>query len=109
MKELKGHQKNYLRGLAHSLRPVVLIGQGGLQDPVIKAIDEALEIHELIKIKFNEHKEKESKKDMALTIENNTNSQIVGIVGHTIIFFRQNIDPEKQKINFPKQSKNNKN
>lgn len=50
MKELKGHQKNYLRGLAHSLRPVVLIGQGGIQPPVIKAIDEALEIHELIKI-----------------------------------------------------------
>jgi len=28
MKELKGYQKKYLRGLAHSLKPVVLIGQG---------------------------------------------------------------------------------
>ena len=109
MKELKGHQRKYLKGLAHSLKPVVLIGQGGLQDPVIKAIDEALAIHELIKIKFNEHKGKESKKDIAVIIENSTNSQIVGIVGHTIIFFRQNIDPEKQKIIFPKRSKNNKN
>ncbi len=104
MKELKGHQKKYLRGLAHSLKPVVLIGQGGIQGPVIKVIDEALAIHELIKIKFNEHKKKESKKEMAATIENSTNSQMVGIVGHTIILFRQNIDPEKRKINFPKQS-----
>jgi len=39
MKELKGHQRKYLKGLAHRLKPVVLIGQGGLQDPVIKAID----------------------------------------------------------------------
>ena len=106
MKKLNGQQKKYLRGMAHKLKPVVLIGQGGLPGPVIKTIDEALAAHELIKVKFNAHKEKESKKDMAMTIENSTHSQLVGIVGHTIIFFRQNIDPEKQKIHFPQRSDN---
>ena len=104
MENLKGYQKKYLRGLAHSLKPVVLIGQGGLQKPVVKAIDDALKIHELIKIKFNEYKEKEIKKNMAGTIESRTRSHMVGIVGHTAIFFRQNPDPEKRKIDLPKRS-----
>ena len=62
MQELKGSQKKYLRGLAHSLNPVVTIGRGGLSRQVIRSIDEALETHELIKIKFQEFKEKEQKK-----------------------------------------------
>ena len=48
MKKLNGQQKKYLRGMAHKLKPVVLIGQGGLPGPVIKTIDEALAAHELI-------------------------------------------------------------
>jgi RNA-binding protein len=102
MKELKGYQKKHLRGLAHSLKPVVLIGQGGLTDPVLKAIEEALEIHELIKIKFNEHKDKKSKNDMAGIIEKTSGCERVGNIGHTMIFFRQKSDPEKRKINLPK-------
>jgi RNA-binding protein len=102
MKELKGYQKKYLRGLAHSLKPVVLIGQGGLTDPVLKAIEEALEIHELIKIRFNEHKDKKSKEDMAAIIKKTSECERVGNIGHTMIFFRQNSDPEKRKITIPK-------
>ena len=102
MAELKGSQKKYLRGLAHSLKPIVLIGQGGLTDNVLKAIEEALGIHELIKIKFNEYKDKKSKKDMATIIEKASECELAGNIGHTAIFFRQNSDPEKRKITIPK-------
>ena len=102
MKELKGYQKKYLRGLAHSLKPVVLIGQGGLTDPVLKAIEEALEIHELIKIRFNEAKDKKSKKNMATIIEKTSRCELAGNIGHTTIFYRQNSDPQKRKITIPK-------
>jgi len=102
MKKLKGHQKKYLRSLAHSLKPVVLIGQGGLTDPVLKTIEEALEIHELIKIRFNEHKDKKSKDNMATVIEKTSGCERVGNIGHTMTFFCQNSDPEKRKITIPK-------
>ena len=99
MKELMGYQKKYLRGLAHSMKPLVQIGQGGLTDKVIKAIDEALNTHELVKIKLNEHKE--YKKELFAKVEQGTGCELAGIIGHTAILFRQNSDPEKQKINIP--------
>ena len=61
MTALKGFQKKYLRGLAHGLKPVVQIGKEGITEGVIRAVDEGLFRHELIKIKFNDFKEKEQK------------------------------------------------
>jgi RNA-binding protein len=44
-------QRQTLKGLAHPLSPVVLIGDKGLTEAVIKETDHALKAHELIKIK----------------------------------------------------------
>ena len=57
MNKLKGFEKKYLRGLAHGMKPVVLVGQKGLTDELIKSTNQALDTHELIKIKFIEFKE----------------------------------------------------
>ncbi len=101
MKKLEGFQKKYLRGRAHPLKPIVFIGQKGLIDAVVRAIVEALEKHELIKIKFNEFKEKSQKQEMAGLIEKKTHSEMIGMIGHTAIFFRQHPDSEKRKIRIP--------
>ena len=61
MTALKGFQKKHLRGLAHGLKPIVQIGKEGITEGVIRAVDEGLLQHELIKIKFNDFKEKEQK------------------------------------------------
>ena len=61
MEKLKGYQKKYLKGLVHSMKPVVFVGQKGLSPAVTKAVDESLEKHELIKIKFVDFKEKGQK------------------------------------------------
>ncbi len=98
---LKGYQKKFLRGLAHSLKPVVIIGQGGLSDTVIRSVDEALNSHELIKVKFNEFKEKDQKIDITERIEKKTGCKIAGMIGHTAIFYRKHTDPGKRKINVP--------
>ncbi len=47
---LNNKQKQYLKGLAHSLKPVVLLGQHGLTEGVLAEIDLALNHHELIKV-----------------------------------------------------------
>lgn len=96
MKKLTGTQRKYLRGIAHSLRPSVLIGYEGLSTSVIKTVDKALNDHELIKIKFN--KFKEEKDTYCVNIESATNSEMVGLIGNVAIFYRQQADPEKRKI-----------
>ena len=63
MEKLKGYQKKYLRGLVHGMKPLVFVGQKGLSSTVIQAVDESLEKHELVKVKFSDFKEKGQKKE----------------------------------------------
>jgi RNA-binding protein len=101
MDDLNGYQRKYLRGLAHNLKPAIIIGQKGITEPVIREIKEALDKHELIKIKFVDFKEKEQKKEIVSIIEKKTNSLIVGMIGHITIFYRQHTNPDKRKISIP--------
>lgn len=102
MTALKGFQKKHLKGLAHSLKPVVQIGKEGMTEGVIRAVDEGLLCHELIKIKFTEAKDKEQKEAFICEIEIKTGSQRVGMIGHTAILYRPQADPEKRKIALPR-------
>jgi len=102
VEKLKGYQKKYLKGLVHSMKPLVFVGQKGLSPTVTKAVDESLEKHELIKVKFIDFKEKGQKKEIIGVIEKETESELVGMIGHIAIFYRQQRDPEKRKIIVPK-------
>ena len=99
--ELTGRQRKYLRGLAHSLKPIVLIGQMGLTDAVAKALDDALNTHELVKIKFNEDKDKAFKRRTIGYLEKTTGAVAVGMIGHTSIFYRPHPDKDKRNIVIP--------
>ena len=96
---LKGSERKYLRGLAHPLKPVVHVGKTGLTPNVLAAIDEALEHHELIKIRFQDFKDQ--KREFAETIAQESRSEVVGTVGHIVMFYRQQPDPEKREIRIP--------
>lgn len=93
---LKGSQKKKLKALAHSLQPVVLIGQRGLTKEVLLELDHSLERHELIKVRFLEFK---SEKDaLSEQIQNQLSADLVSIIGHVAVFYRKNPDPDKRKI-----------
>ncbi len=84
------------------MKPVVFIGQKGTTDSLVLALDEAFKTHELIKVKFVEFKEKDQKKEIVEFIETKSRCRLCGIIGHTAVFFRQNADPEKRKIDLSK-------
>ena len=90
-----------MRGLAHGLKPVVFVGQKGVTAALGKAINEALDTHELIKIKFVEFKEKAHKAAITERIEAEAGATLAGLIGHTAIFYRAHRDPEKRKIHIP--------
>ena len=99
MNNLSSSQRSYLRSQAHHLEPVVLIGKHGITDGTIQSIDRVLEARELIKIKFREFKDE--KLSLSEKITKLTNSQVVGVIGHTVIIFRQNPDSDKRQIHIP--------
>jgi len=107
MEPLKGCQKKLLKKLAHGLKPVVFIGQKGLSDSLIGSIHDALDTHELIKVKFIEFKEKKQKAGLASTIQDETGCRLVDIIGHIAILYRQHADPEKRKIQLPRRGSPN--
>jgi RNA-binding protein len=100
--KLKGYQKKYLKGLAHGIKPLVFVGQKGLSSTVSQAIDESLATHELIKVKFVDFKDKDQKEEIADAIEQETASELVGMIGHVAIFYREQPDPGKRRIEVPK-------
>jgi len=100
MGELKGSQRKYLRGAAHSYKPLVQIGKEGLSESVLDAIDTALEAHELIKVKIVA--ERDQREQFVPVIEERLGCECVGTVGRMAILYRKHPDPEKRKIAFPK-------
>ncbi|MGH8681433.1 MAG: YhbY family RNA-binding protein [Burkholderiales bacterium] len=50
-KQLTTPERQALKGRAHRLRPVVLVGADGLTPPVVAEVDRALQAHALIKIR----------------------------------------------------------
>ncbi|PIE31693.1 ribosome assembly RNA-binding protein YhbY [candidate division KSB3 bacterium] len=99
MEKRKGSVRKYLRGLAHHLKPVVYVGQKGLTENFFGAANQALDEHELIKIKFTRFKHE--KKELAKEIEQQTRSEMVGLIGNIAIFYRQHHDEEKRSIQLP--------
>ncbi|MGB0134773.1 ribosome assembly RNA-binding protein YhbY [Dokdonella sp.] len=86
---LTSFQKRYLRGLAHSLSPVVMLGQKGVTANVIAELAQALDHHELIKIRLSggDKAERAAQID-ALTVD--SKAEVVQMIGHTATLWRRN-------------------
>lgn len=88
-------QKRYLRGLAHPLKPVVMIGNKGLTDTVLAEIDNALERHELIKVRVS-GLEKADRTTICDDIALKTSSNLIMMIGHIGGFYRPAKEPTIQ-------------
>ena len=95
--KLNSSQRKQLKALAHHLNPVFNIGKEGFTEGVFHSISENLEKHELIKIKFSQHKE--SKKEIANNITLKTESSLVSIIGNTLIIYKKSKNPKNRQIN----------
>ena len=89
------HRKQ-LRKLAHHRKVIVIIGQHGLTDNVMAEIDQALSVHELVKVRVNAG-EREERNALIDRIAQQTHSDVVQRIGHIGVFFRR---AEKPRITF---------
>jgi RNA-binding protein len=96
MSELTGKQKLYLKSIAHHLKPLVQVGKLGVSDNLITAMDQALEKHELVKVKFVDLKDE--KVEISDILAEKTTSALVGIIGNIATFYRKSKSEKKRKI-----------
>jgi RNA-binding protein len=86
-------QRQELRGRAHPLKPVVMIGDKGLVDTVMAEIDRALKVHELIKIRVLSDEREERAQAMA-QICKAVNCEAVQIIGKLLVVYRERSEEE---------------
>ena len=58
---LTGKQRSYLKKLAQTVQPAVIVGRAGVTDAVMQTIDEYLTANELLKVAIQEGAELETK------------------------------------------------
>jgi RNA-binding protein len=92
MKSLTPAQRQHLKALAHSLKPVVIIGNQGLSDTVKREIDSALAHHELIKIKANAD-DAGMRQAWLETICTDLNAAAVQAIGKILVVYRRGAEP----------------
>lgn len=92
-------QRAYLRGLANTITAIFQVGKNGISDNFVKQVDEALEARELIKLTVLETSPDEIS-DIANSLAQSTNSELLQIVGSKITLFRQK--KKNSKISLPK-------
>lgn len=90
-------QRQFLRSLAHGLKPIVLIGQRGVTEGVIQNLHAALLAHELVKVKVHDADDAEA---VAEALHEGTKAQLAQHIGKTLLFYKAH--PQKPDIVLPK-------
>lgn len=88
---LSNPQKRYLRGLAHDLKPVVMVGAKGITTNLVAELDSALEQHELVKVKVAAE-DRESRDSFIAELATQATAELVSRIGHTAVLYRRSKD-----------------
>ncbi len=96
---LTGKQKRFLRSEAHHLSPIFQVGKGGVNENMIKQIEEALEKRELMKISILQNCEEE-KTEVAQELSQGAGAEIVQVIGNTIVLYKES--KENKQLTLPR-------
>jgi len=87
MAALTSKQRQFLKGRAHALSPVVRIGKGGLTSAVVQETKTALRAHELIKVRLEVEDAKE-RRAAGQRLAEDADAHLVGAVGKVAVLYR---------------------
>ena len=88
------------KGLAMTMDPIFQIGKGSLTPENTKAIGEALEARELIKVSVLQNC-MDDPHELAQMVAERTKSQVVQVIGKKIVLYKEGKE-DKKKITLPK-------
>ena len=95
---LSESQKRYLRGLGHKLKPIVMIGDGGLSDALLAEFEQSLAHHELIKVRVRAG-DRDARDAVIAALCDAGAATLVQRIGNVALLYREN--PDKRAIRLP--------
>lgn len=94
---LNSRQRAQLRGMANSYEAIFQVGKGGINDQLIKQVDEALEALELIKMRVLETCP-DSSRVAADIIADRVGADVVQVIGYRFILYRESKNNKQIKL-----------
>lgn len=94
---LNSRQRAQLRGMANSYETIFQVGKGGINEQLIKRVDEALEARELIKLRTLENSP-ETSRSAADEIAERVGADVVQVIGSRFILYRESKDNKTIKL-----------
>ena len=85
--ELSNKELRSLKARAQLLKPLLKVGKDGLSPAFLKAVDETLAHHGLVKVKFDEFKDE--RKELARKLAESVSANLIMQVGHVVVLFRR--------------------
>jgi len=86
MSELTNAKIRELKARAQLLKPTLKVGKDGLSPQFLAEVDKTLQHRDLIKVKFEQFKEQ--KKELAVSLAQQSGSHLITRVGHVAVFYR---------------------
>jgi len=94
---LTGKQKRFLRSQAHHLDPIFQIGKGGVGDHLIRHIEEAIEVRELMKVNILNNND-DDRHEIAREIAEKSGAELVQVIGKTIVLYKESKDNKQIEL-----------
>ncbi len=94
---LNSRQRAQLRGMANSYETIFQVGKGGINEQLLKQVDEALEARELIKLRTLENSP-ETSRSAADEIAEKVGADVVQVIGSRFILYRESKDNKTIKL-----------
>ena len=95
---LTAKQRQFLKGLAHPLAPVVRVGRGRLTPAIVEETKRSLEAHELIKVRIDGDDAAE-RREIAERLAAESGAELAATIGKTATLYRARV--EKPRIKLP--------
>jgi len=90
-------QRAFLRSIATNTETIFQIGKGGIPDSLVVQAEDAMKKRELIKLRVLETCEYTAKEAAEILAEK-TKSEVVTVIGHRFVLFKQNKNPKERVI-----------
>jgi RNA-binding protein len=94
---LTAKQRQFLKGLAHPLSPVVRVGKGGVSGAVVEETKQSLQAHELIKVRIEVEDAKE-RRATAERLAAAADAHVAAVIGKTAVLYREREEGAKIKL-----------
>ena len=94
---LTSKHRAYLRAMAAPMDTIFQVGKGGVNDNMCEQISNALEARELIKLRVLDNCDLNAK-EAAQIISEETNSDVVQVIGTRFVLYRESVDHKKIEL-----------